>query len=369
MKNEEFIKSKNSKKFYKSLLDDITDNNPTQKKLNEHVLLIDGMNLFLRNFTMNSSVNDNGEHVGGMIGFLRSLAALNKQFNPTRMVVVFDGNKSNEKRRKEQKDYKSGRQVLHKLNRAYTLETPQDIKERLKYQLQRLPAYLLYFPINVIVKETYEADDLIYLASRILTRDETCETITIVSTDKDFMQLTSNRKIQVWSPVKKKLFDYSNKDKNFNEVLPENLALFRSFLGDASDSIKGLKGIGVKTLIKIFPEFQEKVIDIDYIKNKILLKEEKKRTTKEQMILDNISTIESNLSIIDLKLVNFKYNVVNYITDVLYHKKIDLLNKTKIKEMLIYDNSNAVIRNIDRWFTEGWLPLNYHAKRYNESLE
>ena len=55
-----------------------------QRKLNDHVLIIDSMNLFIRNFVMLQSMNPQGHHTGGLVGFLRSLGFLNRTFDPIR---------------------------------------------------------------------------------------------------------------------------------------------------------------------------------------------------------------------------------------------------------------------------------------------
>tara|TARA_R100001463_G_scaffold12525_1_gene34055 strand:- start:310 stop:711 length:402 start_codon:yes stop_codon:yes gene_type:complete len=96
--------------------------------------------------------------------------------------------------------------------------------------------------------ENIEADDVIgYLSKHIYKNNKT----TIVSTDKDFLQLV-DKTTNVYSPTKKKMYD---EDKVFEEygIHPSNFLLFRMFDGDKSDGIPGVNGIGKKTLIKLFP--------------------------------------------------------------------------------------------------------------------
>ena len=74
------------------LLDEVQENKEEPVlKVNDRVLLIDGLNLFFRNFAMLNMVNPDGIHVGGLGGFLRSLGALIRQIQPTSVYVVFDG--------------------------------------------------------------------------------------------------------------------------------------------------------------------------------------------------------------------------------------------------------------------------------------
>ena len=72
------------------LLDNIEENGSNIVK-SERVLLIDGLNLFFRNFAMLNMVNPDGIHIGGLGGFFRSLGALIRNIQPTQVYVVFDG--------------------------------------------------------------------------------------------------------------------------------------------------------------------------------------------------------------------------------------------------------------------------------------
>ena len=82
--------------------------NKAPKKTGERYLLIDGLNLFFRNFAILNMVNSKGMHVGGLGGFLRSLGVLIRQIQPTQVYVVFDGAGSSNNRKNLLADYKSG---------------------------------------------------------------------------------------------------------------------------------------------------------------------------------------------------------------------------------------------------------------------
>ena len=92
------------------LLDNIEENGSNIVK-SERVLLIDGLNLFFRNFAMLNMVNPDGVHVGGLGGFLRSLGALIKQTQPTSVYVVFDGAGSSTNRKNLLPEYKQDRNL------------------------------------------------------------------------------------------------------------------------------------------------------------------------------------------------------------------------------------------------------------------
>ncbi len=69
------------------------------RKLNDHVLIVDSMNTFIRSFAMLQSMNPQGHHTGGLVGFLRSLGFLMRTIDPTRIICVFDGQASSASRK------------------------------------------------------------------------------------------------------------------------------------------------------------------------------------------------------------------------------------------------------------------------------
>ena len=106
------------------LLDNIQPGNePGRATFNKHdrVLIIDGLNLFLRNFAVINYVNQDGVHIGGLGGFLRSLSFLINQNTPTSVYIVFDGVGSTINRKNLLPEYKSGRN-LTRVNRSSTFE-------------------------------------------------------------------------------------------------------------------------------------------------------------------------------------------------------------------------------------------------------
>ena len=93
-----------------SNFEDILNNiSREEKHPNDRVLLIDGLNIFLRAFAVNGALNEKGVPVGGIMGFMKSLALAIRQMEPTRVVVVYDGAGGSKRRRKINPDYKSNR--------------------------------------------------------------------------------------------------------------------------------------------------------------------------------------------------------------------------------------------------------------------
>ena len=235
---------------YISILDEIKKSGGDLDigKPNDSVMLIDGMNLFIRVFSAIPTTNDDGIHIGGIVGFLRSLAFNINMIRPTRTIIVFDGKGGSNRRRKIFPEYKMGRKMSYRLNRAHDFLTREEEQKMMIRQLNRVVEYLECLPISVMNMEQTEADDVIgYLSKHIYKDNKT----TIVSTDKDFLQLVDET-TRVYSPTKKKMYDEAKVFEEYG-IHPKNFLLFRMFDGDKSDGIPGVNGIGKKTLIKLFP--------------------------------------------------------------------------------------------------------------------
>ena len=139
---------------------------PTRRKLNDHALLIDGLNTFIRAFSINPSLNEDGSHVGGLIGFLKSVRFAVNKFKPTRCVIIFDGKHGSKSRQKVYAGYKGGRKVRSRLNRVvdWTIN-PHDESEAMKLQLSRLVEYIENLPLTILSIDGLEADDVIAYAT------------------------------------------------------------------------------------------------------------------------------------------------------------------------------------------------------------
>ena len=264
-------------KKFKELEEELSE--PKIRKPNDHVLLIDGLNTFIRAFSVNPSLNEDGSHVGGLVGFLKSVRFTINKFKPTRCVVVFDGKGGSKPRQKIYSQYKAGRKVRSRLNRNVDWATnPQDEHESMKLQIGRLIEYLEHLPLTILALDRLEADDIISYVTNVTLKDSKT---TIMSTDKDFLQLVSPR-VQLYSPTKKITYDEELVKKEFG-IYPQNMLTCRVIDGDKSDGIPGVRGIGIKTLIKEFPELtQNEKFDI-----KRLLDSASSKTTKASKLISN----------------------------------------------------------------------------------
>ena len=245
------------KELYKKLLNEVEiehDSN-SQRVRNSRVLIIDGLNTFIRSWTTNPTMNEDGDHTGGVIGSLKSIGFGIRQFNPTRVIVTFDGKGGSNGRKKIYGGYKSERgKNRFRVNRQYPeMMNEEDESVSMKRQFVWLVDILDSLPVTTMVYDGIEADDVIgHIATQLLDEDDEC---VIVSTDKDFLQLVSD-KVTVYSPTKKKTYDRKAVFEEYG-LYPQNLLLFRTLDGDNSDNIPGIKGCGLKTVLKRFPELSE----------------------------------------------------------------------------------------------------------------
>ena len=250
---------------YAELLKEVSQEHNVKKdeSLNDRVLIIDGLNQFIRVFGAVPALNDDGEHCGGVTGFLLSTAATIRRLKPTRVVIVFDGKGGSNRRKSMYKGYKEGRTGLTKINRLAGYEDLEDQQESMRKQFTRLIEYLQVLPISLTYIDYVEADDIIaYLANHYFKKE-----VTIISSDKDFLQLV-NPRIKVWAPTKKKMYDEALVMEDYG-VKPQNLVFYRCLEGDKSDNIEGVRGVGPKTILNKMSFLNEDELTLDGFMEKV----------------------------------------------------------------------------------------------------
>ncbi len=214
-------------------------------------LLVDGDNLFKIGFHGAKDVYNDGAHVGGVFHFVNILRKFLEEHNHDKVVVFWDGDSNSSIRKSIYPQYKANRR--------------QDMNEykyeSYLYQKSRIKQYLEEIFVRQVEMNNNEADDLIAYYCKI-SKDEK---IIIFSADKDLTQLIS-ADVTIYSPITKQYF--KNGDMiSLNKVdIPHyNVLLTKIFTGDKSDNIDGIQGLGEKTLVKFFPQVQEKPCTIEEI--------------------------------------------------------------------------------------------------------
>jgi len=213
-------------------------------------LIIDGLNFYMRHFAANPSMGDNGQPIGGIVGFLKGIQLLCERCMPKSVTVVWEGGGSPRKRAIS-KNYKGGRKPQG-LNRYYQ-DIPDTVENR-NYQLMLLIELLRLLPVRQLYIGDCEADDII--GQMCIYKPES-EAVVIVSSDRDYYQLLSDD-VRIWSPGRK-VFVSSCDVKDQYYVSQANFLTTRAFVGDPSDGLSGIKGAGFKTLAKRFPELCDEV--------------------------------------------------------------------------------------------------------------
>ena len=321
-----------------------------------HLLVIDGLNTFIRVFSAVPALNDDGLHIGGVTGFLRSIAAVIRKIKPTRCVIVFDGKGGSVRRKAMFPEYKANRAVKTAFNRYQEFATLQDESESMKKQFGRMVQYLNCLPVTTISIDNVEADDIMaYIANEIYTKDE--NRVTICSTDRDFLQLVNNR-ITVWSPVKKKMYTPSVMLEEFG-FSPKNYLLYRSFIGDKSDNIPGLKGVGPKSLLKHFPMFTEdRVLTVRELVEHATNVDKKYKV--HTLVSENEELLDLNYKLMQLQEVDIHGGAKEVTLDAM-QRDIDKLNTYEFKKMFMADKMYTVIKDLDSWLRNSFNSLNAFA--------
>ena len=337
-----------------SLLDNVQK--PGDLGVNNRVLIVDGLNLYLRAFAVNGALNDNGVPVGGLTGFLRSLAYAIREVNPTRVIIVYDGQGGSQRRRKIHPDYKSNRTPGKRITRWDAFKNSNEEKEAMKIQFSRLLDYLDFLPINVISIDRIEADDTIaYIAHTLMNED-----VTIMSSDQDFLQLVNDR-ITVWSPTKKKFYTPRMVMDDYG-VPAHNFLMYKVLMGDKSDNIEGVKGLGPKKLPKIVPDLlTQNTLDLDFI----LEHAGKGEEPMHKRIVESETQLKINEELMDLKNPPISGELKLQITR-LIEAPINLLSRNEFIMMYNDDQLGNAIASADLWLREHFIKLNTLAKQTHE---
>jgi len=325
--------------------------------INDKILLIDGLNTYLRSWNADPSMNDDGLHVGGLSGFLKSIGYAIKLINPTRCIIIFDGDGGSLKRRKIYSEYKQHRKSKIRLNRSYEELSQVDLEEANKIkQLVRLVDYLQLLPVSILVLDNVEADDVIAYCTNEYFKNSL---IYIMSSDKDFLQLVSAR-VKVWSPSKKKMYGPQEVLQDYN-IHPNNFVLFKIMDGDTSDNIGGIKGVGIKTVIKYFPFLSESIErNVDYIIN--YSEQYKGKYKIYDRILECRDILKRNYQLMQLKETIMSSISQLNINDSLNRSKIPRLDRYRIGKLIAEDKMWNNIPNYHVWITQTFKSLDSMAK-------
>lgn len=298
-----------------------------------NTLLIDGSNILELSSSADHTFNGKGMDYGGIFQFLLQIKLLLQKGNFRYVYVMWDGQESGQLRYQLNSQYKANRdkefeecglspymqavnsKIKSMQNYFFKQKDPIKIAERKRHK------DLFYWQRDVVMEcleelfirqclcDYTEADDFIgyYVAHK-----KPNERIVIVSNDRDLTQLISDDVIVYVQSLKKFI-----NTKNHTDVMGynyQNVVLKKMICGDASDNIKGIKGVGEKTLFNNFSEFKTRKIELEEVVNRArqineVRKENKKKALKwAENIVNRVTDgvqgdmiYEINRKIIDLR--------------------------------------------------------------------
>lgn len=344
------------KNDYLKILNNINEGNePSSLKEHDRIVLIDGLNLFFRNFAIMNFVNENGVHIGGLGGFIRSLGSIINQMQPTAVYVVFDGVGSTINRKNLLPEYKKGRNT-HRITNWEVFEDKEEEDDSKTDQIIRLIHYLRCLPIKNISIDKAEADDIIAYYAKYLPKKYNSQVI-IISSDKDFLQLV-DKKVTVYRPMERKFYQRKNIEEKF-KVLPENFILYKTLLGDTSDKIQGIKGLGEKGILKKFPELIEHPLTIDDIYD--ISEAKLKDHVVYARIIQDFDRLENNYKLMNLSNPLLDESDKEFLQEIA-DSPTQSLNSEAFLRLYNEDGIGKMIRNVDFWLKDIFKTLNSFTK-------
>ncbi len=301
----------------------------------KRLMLVDAQNQFMRSYIVNPTMSPNGDPIGGVVGFLQTMNKLCRQVKPDLFVVVWDGDGGSNKRRKQNKNYKVGRKPP-KLNRWSQSMNPSEIHTNKIWQQVRCIEYVNQTPIIQFRQPGVEADDVIAYVKSLPIFNNWQKVI--VSSDKDFIQLLDNKTVLL-RPTQDQVLN-TNRVLEEHSIHPANFALARSMVGDKSDNIDGLKGVGLKTVAKAFPFLVEA--------NDYYLSDLKKHAEEQESslaiynkVIEGYEQVCNNYSIMQLSTPLISIQCANFINSV-FEEYTPTFNKTEIDKMMSVDGATSL---------------------------
>ena len=333
----------------------------------EKIILVDGNNLLFRSYyataySRNFMKNSKGFPTNALYGFTNMINKIINEECPTYMIVAFDKGKTFRHEKYEQ--YKDGR-----------IEMPDE----LKVQFPLAKELLTNMGIKYYECDNYEADDIIGTFAKYCDEEEDFIG-TIVSSDKDLLQLISHD-VDIKLLKQKDYIRYN--EKSFKEaygIEPINIIDLKALMGDSSDNIPGVKGIGEKTALKLLHDYKTLNGVYDNLDKLTPKMREKLENDKDNAYMSyDLATIYKEvpmeISIPDIKLKNKNSDKLNEMYKELefysFLKKEEKKVDNNIEVKIIENTSEINVQKDSAYYLE-ILGTNYHSSKilgmaiYNE---
>lgn len=332
----------------------IKENNPNIGVKSFNTLLVDGSNLLELSFSASKKTSSSGKEIGGIFAFLLQMKILLQKGNFRYVYVFWDGERSGQLRYQLNTDYKANRDKTYEdvnlsdymkavnaridamQNKIYKKsQRTETEKENFHWQREIIIQCLDELFVRQCLCDETEADDFI---AYYVQHKKPEENIVIFSNDRDLSQLIHKSEMyegkdDVILAIKPQKADirFIN-TRNHTEIIGydyRNVALKKIICGDASDNIKGIKGVGEKTLFDNFPEFKTREVTLNEV-------------------IDKAKQINEDRKFQKKKPLKWAENIVNKVTDGVQGENIYEINKKIIdlKEPLMPDDAKELLDNM-----------------------
>lgn len=263
------------------------------KRIN--TLVVDGDNLLTIGFHGLKNHYHNDVHIGGIYHFINTLRKTFEGFNISKICVFWDGEDGSLSRKRIYHHYKE--------NRKSRIKTEEEINSY-NFQRIRIKQYLEELYVRQGEYLFCEADDCIaYYVQNSPNEDKI-----IYSSDRDLMQLVT-RDVSIYNPQQQKHYKQNHiVEYDKESILVENVKLVKILCGDPSDNIFGIKNMGIKTLINLFPDLKNREMSLSEVRHK---GEELFNENKTSKIIQNLLTGVTKIGVLGEEFFDVNEKIVS----------------------------------------------------------
>ncbi len=333
-------------------------------KKTDHFYLIDGSGYIFRAYYALPPLSrkSDGLPTGAVSGFcsmlfkfLEDLSSDDSNERPTHLAVIFDSARKN------------FRNDIYKEYKANRTEAPEDLAPQFEYIRKSVKA----FNLPSIELLNYEADDLIATYAKKIIKAGA--KVTVISSDKDLMQLVSDN-IRLYDPMKSKVLGEKEVIEKFG-VKPHQVIDVQSLAGDSSDNIPGVPGIGIKTASELINKYKtldallQRADEIPQNKRRetLLANKDKALLSRKLVTLKDDVPIEDNLNSFILKEVD-KNKLYDFLREMEFNKLLsraisfygeteNKINNQKIFKPLHKVDIKAYESIVDEKILDKWIKI------------
>lgn len=268
----------------------------------KRIMLLDGSNHFIINMIKNYDIlsNPRNEDSGGIYASINKFLLEYKAIQPDYIITSFDKGGSL-KHKKLNKNYKANRKLNFK-NRFKTDDEHIQYKVAFSRQIDIFKQFIECLPYSKIIGiPNVEGDFLLakskFIIDRLVSDDKFYTLFYIITTDKDFYQLLIDPRVAIINPITGNIITQNNYKDYFIDIRLDQITLSRTIIGDTSDNIKGINGIGKKTTEKIMKYIKKEFCNVD----EFLIEIEKiQDIPKKEILLENKDLLNINWKLFNL---------------------------------------------------------------------